>query len=134
MKGIKVIDVGSNPEETQFGTCENVKIIETFLGREDHGILTCYLTVEGDGFGVSIGGYCLDKYDENKRKRIAYHKSFELIDRILEVVGVSTWEELQGKYIRVKSNGFGGRVTEIGNLIKDDWLDFCTFFKERIDE
>ena len=22
MKGIKVIDVGSNPEETQFGTCE----------------------------------------------------------------------------------------------------------------
>ena len=22
MKGIKVIDIGSNPEETQFGTCE----------------------------------------------------------------------------------------------------------------
>ncbi|WP_105206204.1 hypothetical protein [Streptococcus suis] len=62
-------------------TIENVKITKTFLGREDHGILTCYLTVEGDGFGVSIGGYCLDKYDEHKRKRVAYHKSFELIDR-----------------------------------------------------
>ena len=24
MKGIKVIDVGSNPEETQFGTCERL--------------------------------------------------------------------------------------------------------------
>ncbi|MGC6569715.1 hypothetical protein [Streptococcus sp. VTCC 12886] len=29
-------------------TIENVKISNTFLGREDHGILTCYLTVEGD--------------------------------------------------------------------------------------
>ncbi|MEI4336617.1 hypothetical protein [Streptococcus suis] len=33
-----------------------------------------------------------------------------------------------------KSNGFGGRVTKIGNLIKDDWLDFDTFFKEETDE
>lgn len=112
-------------------TIENVKIIKTFLGREDHGILTCYLTVVGDGFGVSIGGYCLDKYDEHKKKRVA---SFELIDRILEVVGVSTWEELQGKYIRIKSNGFGGRITKIGNLLKEDWLDFDTFFKEDPDE
>ena len=115
-------------------TLENVKIINTFLGKEEHGILTWYLTVKGDGFVVSIGGYCLDKYDENKRKRIAYHKSFELIDRILEVVGVSTWEELQGKYIRVKINGFGCRVTKIGNLIKDDWLDVDTFFEEETDE
>ena len=38
-------------------TIETVKITKTFLGREDHGILTCYLTVEGDGFEVSIGGY-----------------------------------------------------------------------------
>ena len=35
-------------------TIENVKITKTFFGMEDHGILTCYLTVEGDGFGVSI--------------------------------------------------------------------------------
>ncbi|HEL1790804.1 TPA: hypothetical protein TXV07_002157, partial [Streptococcus suis] len=70
-------------------TIENVKITKTFLGREDHGILTCYLTVEGYGFGVSIGGYCLDKYDEHKKKRVAFHKSFELIDRILEVAGAN---------------------------------------------
>ena len=115
-------------------TIENAKITDTFLGREDHGILTCYLTVEGDGFGVIIGGYCLDKYDEHKNKRVAFHKSFDLIARILEVVGVNSWEELQGKHIRVKSNGFGGRVTKIGNLIKEDWFDFDTFFKEETDE
>lgn len=113
---------------------ENVKITETFLGREDHGILTCYLAVEGNGFGISIGGYCLDGYDEHKEKRVAYHKSFELIDRILEVVGVSTWEDIPGKHIRIESNGLGYRVTKIGNLIKDDWLDFDTFFKEETDE
>lgn len=112
-------------------TIENVKITKTFLGREDHGILTCYLTVEGDGFGVSIGGYSLEKYDENKRKSVA---CFELIDRILEVVGVSAWEELQGKYIRIKSRGYGGRITKIGNITKDDWLDFDTFFEEEIYE
>ncbi|HFU4217113.1 TPA: hypothetical protein ACGO8M_000489 [Streptococcus suis] len=115
-------------------TIENVKITQTFLDREDHGILTCYLTVEGYGFGVSIGGCYLDKYDEHKKKRVAYHKSFGLIDHILEVVGVSTWEDLPGKYIRIESDGFGGRVTKIGNLIKDDWLDFDTFFKEETDE
>ena len=112
-------------------TIENVKITSTFLGREDNGILTCYLTVEGNGFGVSIGGYCLDKYDEHKNKRVV---CFELIDRILEVTGVNRWEELQGKHIRVKSNGLGRRVTKIGNLIKEDWLDFDTFFKEETDE
>ncbi|HFI2431994.1 TPA: hypothetical protein ACGO1Y_001272 [Streptococcus suis] len=112
-------------------TIENVKITKTFFGREDHGILTCYLTVEGDGFGVSIGGYCLDKYEKNKRKRVAYHQSFELIDRILEVVGVSTWEDLPGKHIRIESDGLGSRVTKIGNIIKDDWLDFDTFLRKK---
>lgn len=115
-------------------TIENVKITKTFLGREDHGILTCYLTVEGNGFGVSIGGYALDGYDKEKQKRIPTQKGFELINRILEVVGVSSWEELTGKHIRIESNGFGGRVTKIGNLIKDDWLDFDTFFKETTHE
>ncbi|HEM6454695.1 TPA: hypothetical protein U2D46_000501, partial [Streptococcus suis] len=50
------------------------------------------------------------------------------------VVGVSTWEDLPGKHIRIESDGFGDRVTKIGNLIKDDWLDFDTFFKEKTDE
>ena len=111
-------------------TIKNVKITKTFLGKEAHGFLTFYLLVEGNGIGVSIGGYCLDKYDEQKKKRVPSHKSFELINRILEVVGVNSWEELKGEYIRVENNGLGYRVTRIGNLIKNDWLDFDAFFKE----
>lgn len=113
---------------------ENVKIEQTFLGIEVHGILTCYLTVKGRYFGVSVGGNALDSYDEVKKERIPTQKGFELISRILEVVGVANWEELQGKHIRIESNGPGSRVTKIGHLIEDKWLDFSTFFKEETDE
>jgi hypothetical protein len=35
---------------------ENVKIADTFLGYEDHGILTFMLTLEGNGWGCSNCG------------------------------------------------------------------------------
>ena len=50
--------------------------------------------------------------------------------RILEVVGVNTWEELEGKYIRIKNAKLGDRVSAIGNLMKEEWIDFDTFGKE----
>lgn len=53
-----------------------------------------------------------------------------VIQRVLEVVGVETWEELKGKYIRIVSHGLGESVTKFGNLMKDDWMDFTTFGKE----
>ncbi|WP_155962167.1 hypothetical protein [Streptococcus ruminantium] len=115
-------------------TIENVKIKSTFLGREDHGILTCYLTLEGSGFGISVGGYALDWYDEIKGIRIPVQKGFKLIDRIMKVVGVSSWEELTGKYIRIEHDGPGRRVTKIGHLMNNEWLDFEEFFKEGTDE
>lgn len=111
-------------------TIENVKITNTFLGKEDHGILTCYLTIEGAGFGVIIGGYALDGYDKEKQKRIPTQQGFELINRILEVVGVSSWEELNDKHIRIERNSPFGKVTKIGHLINNEWLDFKTFFEE----
>lgn len=115
-------------------TIENVKITSTFLGIEVHGYLTCCLTVEGAGFGVTIGGYALDSYDKEKQKRIPTQQGFELINRILEVVGVSSWEELAGKHIRIERNSPFGRLTKIGHLINDEWLDFKTFFEETTHE
>lgn len=111
-------------------TIENVRITNTFLGIEDHGFLTCYLTVEGSGFGVTIGGYALDSYDKEKKKRIPTQEGFELIKRILDVAGVSSWEELINKEIRVERKSPFGRLTKIGNIIDDEWLDFESFFEE----
>lgn len=111
----------------------NAQIEETFLGREEHGILTCYLHLKGNGFGVGLGGRALDGYDKSKKKRVATQEGFELIDRIMTVVGVKKWEDLVGKYVRIEMQGWGDKVTKIGNLIKDDWLDFEKFFDERGD-
>ena len=49
----------------------NAQIDETFFGREEHGILTCYLYLKGNGFGVGLGGRALDGYDKSKKKRVA---------------------------------------------------------------
>lgn len=52
-----------------------------------------------DGGGVCVGGYALSQYDKTKQKIVGTAKGTSVIMRILEVVGVDTWEELQGKYI-----------------------------------
>ncbi|WP_157454691.1 hypothetical protein [Carnobacterium maltaromaticum] len=108
----------------------NAKITKTTLGYEDHGILTLFIHVKGDGWGVAIGGYSLDDYSKESEKRIATRKGLELIAEILSVIGVQNWEDLKGKNIRVDlSEGLGGKVKKIGNLIEDKWIDFEEFFK-----
>jgi len=106
---------------------KNAKIDGTFLGVEDHGIFTFYLYLSYGGAGQGAGGYGLDSYDEKTNKRVGYKRGIQLIMEILKVVGVNTWEELKGKHIRVKADM--GRVYEIGNFLKDDWLNFEEFFK-----
>ena len=106
----------------------NYKISATHLGYESHGIFTAYLTLRSAGFGISVGGYALDEFID--KKRIITKKGAELIPRILDVVGVETWEQLAGQYIRVEDNGIGKSISKIGNLIEDNWLDFDRFLKE----
>ena len=106
----------------------NFKISATHLGYESHGIFTAYLTLQSAGFGISVGGYVLDEFID--KKRIITKKGAELIPRILDVVGVETWEQLAGQYIRVEDNGIGESISKIGNLIEDNWLDFDRFLKE----
>lgn len=106
----------------------NFKISATHLGYESHGIFTAYLTLQSAVFGISVGGYALDEFID--KKRIITKKGAELIPRILDVVGVETWEQLAGQYIRVEDNGIGESISKIGNLIEDNWLDFDRFLKE----
>lgn len=107
---------------------KNAKITDTMLGREDHGILTFMIYFEGDGFGVGVGGYALDSYNKELNRRVTTPKSMDAISEILNVVGVETWEQLKGKYIRFVDNGWGSKVTIIGNILEDKWFDFKEFF------
>lgn len=90
----------------------NAQIIDAFLGFDDHGILTFYLTLKiSDGSYCSFGGI-----------RIA-RSTIEIIGKILNTVGVAKWEDLKGKFLRVYMDEWDAPIKEIGNLMYDKWLD-----------
>lgn len=108
---------------------KNAIIESTMLGREDHGIMTFMLFVKFDScVSCGVGGYSLDQYDPDTKTRVFKAKSMEVISKILDVVGADSWEKLPGKYIRFEDNGWGSRITKIGNIIEDKWIDFEEFF------
>ena len=107
---------------------KNAKISSTMLGREDHGIMTFMIYIDGYGFRCGIGGYCLDEFSSSTQTRVFRAESMEAISKILEVVGVDKWEDLPGKYIRIEYNGLGSTVTKIGNIIEEKWFNLKEFF------
>lgn len=104
-------------------TIENAEIDSTMLGDEDHGIFTCYIVVSGDGWGCGFGGYALDKYVREEKRRIGTAYGLEFIKQILSTLEISTWEKLPGTPIRVEMTGLGGGVTRIGHFKKNRWFD-----------
>ena len=110
----------------------NAQIIDTKLGLEDHGVFTFGLHIRtGDGKESIIGGYSLDYYDCETQKYVFRKKGIELIYWILNTVGVENWEDLNGKYIRIKLENNFSPVCEIGNLMDDSkWLNFKKFFED----
>jgi len=92
---------------------ENACILRTSLGYEDHGILTSYITVEVGGGNIeqAFGGLNLSSAEE----------LYKFTKGVIDTVGVS-WEELPGKYVRVKHVGSPmGRIIAIGHPLKDKW-------------
>ncbi|GAB2023345.1 hypothetical protein RyT2_24210 [Pseudolactococcus yaeyamensis] len=108
---------------------KNAKIVSTHLGYEEHGIFTAYIRFEGAGWGVVMGGEVLDKPTD--KGRVLGRRGAALIPEILKVVGVDTWEDLPGKYVRVEDEDLGNKVTKFGHLMDDIWLDFDSFFKQK---
>lgn len=108
----------------------NAKITSTMLGREDHGIMTFMIFIEFGACCCGVGGYALDGHDRETKTRVFSAKSMEVVSKILEVVGVDTWEKLPNKYIRIKVNGWGSTIDEIGNLMEDKWFNIREFFRE----
>lgn len=99
----------------------NAKITRTKL--RFHGdIPTYYVFVEGNGWGCGIGGYSLVGFDTDPPT----YATVEALMKICDVVGVDNWEDLPGKYCRVKMDCQTVKV--IGNIIKDDWFDLKEFY------
>lgn len=108
---------------------ENAKIKNVSISMADHGVITFTIFVEGAGWGCGIGQYVngvgylgADYWKGNGSAIVAMMK-------IMDTVEVEKWEDLQGKYIRVESDGWGSTIHKIGNIIKDKWFDLREFFK-----
>lgn len=103
---------------------ENAQIESTALGFPDRGIFTCWLYLTYDGGGQGFGGYALDtplKDDKGKfLRRVGIGFGIDFISEILRTVGVEKWEDLPGKYIRVRREHT--KVHAIGNIIADEWF------------
>ena len=97
---------------------------------EDHGCLTLSMVLDGGGWGCTYGGYCLGHGYLGASSFDGSPKGLEYIMRIMDTVGVSKFSELEGKYVRVATKGWGDIIKIIGNVIKDQWFDPEAFFKD----
>lgn len=112
---------------------KNALITNVDISMADHGCLTLAMTLEGGGWGVVYGGYCLGKgylgADDDFFNGSA--AGMEYLMRIMDTVGVEKFQDLRGKYIRVATKGLGSSVKIIGNIIHDKWFDAETFFEDK---
>lgn len=111
---------------------ENAKIESVTLSMADHECLTFGLVLKGYGWGCTVGGYCLGHGYLGADEFTAENgRGLEALMRIMDVIGVERWEDLAGKYCRVKSDGGASIIKIIGNLINDKWFDIGAFFAEK---
>ena len=112
---------------------KNAKISSVDLSMEDHGCLTMRICLDGDGWGCVYGGYVIGKGYVDAKEFEGYSKGIEYIMRIMDVVGVSCFNDMKGKIIRVATKGWGSSIKIIGNVVSDKWFDTESFFNE-VDE
>jgi hypothetical protein len=107
---------------------KNAKITNISVSMEDHGCLTFYITLDGGGWGCTYGGYCIGKGYLGAKEFYSTDAGLEIIMRIMDTVGVEKWEDLKGKYCRVKTEGWGGTIRAIGNILTNKWFDIEEFY------
>ena len=111
---------------------KNAIIKQIDISTADHCCATLNIILEGNGWGVSYGGYNLGRAGAYiKREEIeSSGKCFESILQIMWTLGTDSLVNLKGKYCRVATKGWGSSVKIIGNLIKDKWFDYDSFFEK----
>lgn len=97
---------------------KNAVVEGTFLGVEDHGILTYFLHLEGEAWSQGFGGHVCDEHNFLAAS----------IREILKTLKVDSWEKLKGTHVRVQGND--NKIHCIGHIIEDRWYDITKHSKE----
>lgn len=113
---------------------ENAKITSVSITMEDHGCLCYWIMLEGDVWGCGFGGYAIGKGCLGAKDldiSAANGAGLVAMMRIMNVVGVSRWEDLEGQFVRVAmSDSWGDSIHIIGNILNDKWFNQKKFFAE----
>jgi len=101
-------------------TIKNAIIKSATITTHDRGFLDCWLDLDYGGSGQGFGGFVLylpESFDHHRLMSPAGH----FIYRVMEIAGVESWKELEGKPIRVKSSF--SHIDAIGHILNDDWFN-----------
>src|SRR5438045_1865374 len=97
--------------DTQAHTETIAKITGAFLGWEDHGILTCTLTLDYGGSGQGTPGYGLDEPRQDAAGkhigRFGTAFGMEFVARLMRACGVNQWDAIKGRTVIAIRDGEG---------------------------
>ena len=99
---------------TEYGA-RLMRIQDTFLGVEDHGIFTFILRCQAGSIGMGVGTYGLDAYDKEVSERVPTAMGLGLVMEVIRVAGVQCWEKLRSTDILVLSQGNDSTARGIAN-------------------
>jgi hypothetical protein len=99
----------------------NAVIESATITADDHGLLSAWLFLDYGGSGQGFGGYALYLPKSYKHHELLSHAG-HFIWRCMEIAGVTKWEHLTGKTIRVRKAEHFGQIQGIGHIVKDDWF------------
>lgn len=95
------------------------------------GNFTFYMILKGNGIGDNRTYFCSRPIGKNNRDEISGSENgIEYILRIMDVVGVSRFNDMKGKYVRIAFKVCDDRIEIIGNIIENKWFDQKAFFDE----
>lgn len=100
---------------------KNAIIDNVRIDTGDRGLLTAWLQLDYGGTSRGFGGFAL--YLPKSFKHFTSKGDFagHFIFRCMEIAGVTNWDAIEGKSIRVKCDW--NNIYAIGHITKDDWFN-----------